>query len=347
MASRNTPAKRRSYAFGHDDRVPAFNLLGTTFPEGTNVERGLHLAGLDKWNVTTRPLYYAVGETEEEVDFLEIPGRVATVRDNAATEDGYSWLGVGMTDSFVVSQNEDVAAFGSTLLDVSKGDLLLDSGGAYRYGSRCFISLRVPEAVTVGTEQIARYMLLTWGHDGSQAVTIKPHDYRIQCTNAVPSVLGDNAFPVYKVRHVGMGLHGKIDEARAALGIMFDSGDALKALVERWASVEVTDARFEQIVDRLLPVVDDGPGATRRADDRANVHAVYADEGNAGIHGTAWGALNAWTEWSEWHQGQYETAQTRALAQFTSDTFERRRNMAPAAIRYVLPQAAQRALAAV
>ena len=128
---------------------------------------------------------------------------------------------------------------------------------------------------------------------------------------------------------------------------MFDSGDALKTLVERWASVEVTDARFEQIVDRLLPVVDDGPGAARRADDRANVHAVYADEGNAGIHGTAWGALNAWTEWSEWHMGQYETAQARALAQFTSDTFERRRNMAPAAIRYVLPQAAQRALAPV
>lgn len=334
-------ASRRQYAFGHADRRPAYNVLGTAFPSGTSVDKGLELAGMANWNVTKEPLMCPVGG-DDEMQILDINGRFATVRSNPDAPLGYSWLGVGMTDAYEVVQNEGPGEFASALLDVAHGDLLLTAGGAYRYGTRCFLQFQVPEDIHIGADALRRYMTVTWAHDGSQAVIFKPQDFRVECTNQMPGLLGDVAEPTYKVRHTGRGLEGKIDEARRALQIMFDSGDALKEVVEKWASVTVSDDQFSQVVDRLLPITD-GPASHRREDERAGLHGVWEAEANAPIRGTAWGAVNAWTEFSDWHLGQYEDAQARALAQLHG-TIDTRRNQGVGALRVVLPLRDRRTL---
>jgi phage/plasmid-like protein (TIGR03299 family) len=247
-----------------------------------------------------------------------------------------------MTDAYEVVQNEGPGEFASALLDVAHGDLLLQAGGAYRFGTRCFLQFQVPDDITIGEERVRRFLTVTWAHDGSQAVIFKPQDYRVECTNQMPALLGSEAEPSYKVRHTGRGLEGKIDEARAALQIMFNSGDKLREVVERWASVTVSDEQFDQVVDHVLPVTD-GPANYRRTDERATLHRLWETDANAPIRNTAWGAAQAWVEFSDWHLGQYENEQARALAQLHG-SIDTRRNLGVAALRAVLPVTQRRAL---
>ena len=61
--------------------------------------------------------------------------------------------------------------------------------------------------------------------------------------------------------------------------------------------------QFPAILNALVPEPvkpDSQTGVTRRQNKRDGIAAAYRLPANAGIHGTAWGAYNAFTEYTDW-----------------------------------------------
>jgi phage/plasmid-like protein (TIGR03299 family) len=309
-------------------RVPGWHQLGVTADKDLTIEEALDLGHLKDWQVHTEPIMVPVGEGDA-FHMLTDETR-AIVRSNPFVPGEYDILGRGVTDEYVTIQNEEAGEFAQTILD--SGEVVADAAGSLFGGKRVFITLRLPEDITIkGTDdKIRPYLVLDWGHDGKTALTARGGGVRVVCWNTLAWSMRDGGAPVYRVRHTGSGVQGKVEQARTALRVTFSGANELAEVAAKWADTKVTGDQFDKIVEGLLPLNGDAqPSTVAKVTDRRDAlrnlyeHAPTQDY----IRGTAWGALNAWTEWSDWFAGSYQTDEARALAQTTSKTMEDRRSL--------------------
>jgi len=110
--------------------------------------------------------------------------------------------------------------------------------------------------------------------------------------------------------------------------------EAFQKEAEAFLDVAVTDAAFEQIVERLLPVAPNASAAVvgRAMESRSQVTGVYDSASVKAIRGTAWGALNAWTEWLDHTAGTYADESARMVAAITPGSGMDKRRLSGAAI---------------
>jgi phage/plasmid-like protein (TIGR03299 family) len=284
--------------------APAWHQLGNIVPGGTSdVNKVLTLGGID-FDVLRRP-----------VEFRQSPsGLYQQLPDHFVTERNDTGAGLGVVGGkYEVLQNHDAFAFLQDLVD--RYDVVWESAGAVRGGRRVFISMRLPDTVTIDAggiaDQIIPFIVALNSHDGSSLFQVVVTPWRPVCRNTERFALRD-ANSRWGVRHT-RNARDRIEEARRTLGLSVKYFDEFAAEEEALARTELALADFHQVVNELWqPLVNDASIRTRnnhqrRVDELTALYTENADQ----LGATAYAAERAITEFADWKQGIRPTGSLR------------------------------------
>ena len=200
-------------------------------------------AGLD-WTVSVRPLVTFDRENETEGNFIDVPNHYATVRD---TDD--SVLGV-VGNRYTPIQNLECFNFLDTVL--SDYDATYETAGSLDDGKVVWMLLNLNKDIAVGDDVTIPYLLLSNSHDGSSALKAVTTPIRVVCQNTLQLALG-NYKTSFSFRHT-QNLQKRMAQARSALELSYQYVDGFTEEVERLIFQEVTDQKFNELVQTIMPV---------------------------------------------------------------------------------------------
>lgn len=272
-------------------RQDAWHRLGQVKADGQmTVDEALEMAHLSGWNVVKEPIYTSDG--------LVVPGRNATV----ATINGKRTVLGDVGDRYVVFQNEEHATFLNTLVDEAGAHV--ETAGALGRGEKVFVSLRLPDSVTVGGQsgdKVDTYIGALNAHDASQPFTIVTTPIRWECQNMINYSLS-RATNRHTVRHSGAGLKGAVDEARRVLGLIYKYNEEFEREAERLVQTSMTSSSFEEMIVAEYGYQGENMAAQERSDERIGQMMTLFDTAgtNANIRDTAWAGFNAIVEYFDW-----------------------------------------------
>ena len=183
----------------------------------------------------------------------------------------------------------------STLLDTSKDDLGVGSAGLLKGGGVAWVEVTMPDTITTPEGVAFRPNLLAaTSFNGSLATTYKRTVQATVCDNTLSVALSERGQTV-KIRHSRNSLT-KIADVREALAIVHGIADDFTAQVAELCSVKITEAQFEQMIDKIAPMPKPGEAKTTRAltlaeGKRDELFRLWSkDERVAPWRGTAFGA---------------------------------------------------------
>lgn len=281
--------------------VPAWHGLGTVIPGGiSDIDTVLKLAGLD-WTVELIPVTYPwKGETKVN------PGRWNALRND--TGDALGIVGDGVAGGGLI-QNRRAFEF---LQELTQTDVMpWESAGALRGGRRTFVSMRLPENITVDPEgindKIIPFVVAINNHDGQGTFMVIVTPWRPLCANTERFAVRD-AQTSWKVRHTSGALN-QLNEARRTLALS-------NAYYAQYAEEENQLARadfeidaFRALVDDLWPMDEDADRTekgqkaleTRRANRQEELAKVWTENADK-LGKTAYAAERAVTQYLDHHQ---------------------------------------------
>ena len=185
-------------------------------------------------------------------------------------------------------------------VEVLLGDQLgIGSAGMLRNGAVAWVSVEVPETVTVPSvgEAFRPSLLATTSFDGSLATTYKRVATRVVCDNTLNIGLGEHT-PTVRVKHTRDSL-GRLDviTARQALGIVFQMADEFTHTIEALCASTVTDRQWDQFLLGHMgerPEENKGGAQTKWDNRRDGLTDMYRTDARvAPWTNTAWGVLQA------------------------------------------------------
>lgn len=141
-----------------------------------------------------------------------------------------------------------------------------------------------------------------WGfnsYDGSWAFRVKTGNFRVECANMAAMALrgsGEESMSGdWTTKHTS-NVMDRVAAAQRTLGIWKEYNDLFFEQAEDMIHVELTDGRFERIINDLFEV--DGE---KNVDAINNVRAIYElSPTQMKLNGTFWGGFNAVTEYNDW-----------------------------------------------
>jgi phage/plasmid-like protein (TIGR03299 family) len=284
--------------------VPAWHELGNIIPGGTaDVEQVLTLGGID-FEVFRRPVEYR--------NRVDGPGLILADQFVTVRQDTEAGLGV-VGSKYEVLQNRDAFAFLQDLVD--RHDVVWESAGAVREGRRVFISMRLPNTVTIDAagvnDQIIPFIVALNSHDGSSLFQVVVTPWRPVCRNTERFALRD-AHARWGVRHT-RNARDRIAEARRTLGLSVRYFEHFAAEEEALAQTELALTEFRQVIDDLWePPADDATTRTRNSHGRRKEELTNLFNANAQRLGsTAYTAERAITEYADWRKAVRPTGSLR------------------------------------
>jgi phage/plasmid-like protein (TIGR03299 family) len=249
----------------------------------------LESAMLSGWDVRLSPVSFPA-------DYRVITPAYSVIRTNPADK-GTDVLAV-VGDRYQVFQNEDLFAFGDNILD---GGGSWESAGSIKQGRQVFGSIKIDRELILDPQGIAdkteSYLLITTSHDGSSAIQAMVTPVRVVCQNTLNMALR-GAQQSFKVRHTAKQAD-RVAEARRVLGLSFAHMDEFDTMAQELFQTEFTNKQFDELILAIYPQPDVASKAsfTKHTDKVDFIKALYLNSPTqAGITGTAWGALNAMTE---------------------------------------------------
>ena len=168
--------------------------------------------GLD-FTVSKRPLC----RIDKQVSVNEL-GQLAThdklVETNwyATTNDSTDEsLGV-VGNQYTVTQNEQIM---ETLEEIAKDNgFTISHSGPLNGGRQCFAQLKLNESIQIGPDELVKYVVATWGHDGKHGVRIGYGNRVVSCSNQFYQFYNKAQ---YKLRH-----NSTIDESLRAIPVIMN-----------------------------------------------------------------------------------------------------------------------------
>ena len=276
-------------------REPAWHSLGANFADrdGLTVAEALHASHQD-FTVRKVPLTTA---GDDLADPITVPDTYATVREHPLTGET-NVLGT-VSGRYTILQNRDGFDLAQQLVN-SHGANIVSAGGLFD-DRRTFVTLRLPDELTIGSDPYEIFLTLLNSHDGSTALTAAVTPVRVVCANTARAAL-ERARYQWSARHTA-GLVDRVDEARRTLNLASEHTEALRLLGEQLLGQRFTLAQFDQMAQTLLPLDED---ATTRKSNRIraaheNLRGLFAESPTqASIRGTRWAAYHAFTEFADW-----------------------------------------------
>jgi phage/plasmid-like protein (TIGR03299 family) len=273
--------------------VPAWHTLGTVIPGGTSdIDTVLTLAGID-FEVTSRPVLY---QNTIDGPTRALPDQFVTVRQDTGA-------GLGVVGArYAIFQNRSIFEFLQDL--VADHDIVWESAGALREGRKVFVTLRLPETITIDAEgindEIVPFIAAINSHDGSSTAQVVTTPWRILCGNTERFAVRDT-LTRWGVRHT-RNARDRIAEARRTLRLSAQYFQVFAAEEETLSHTEVSPTQFHQIIEHLWCPPE--PNASKRtltqyATRRDLLTGLY-ETNSAQLGHTAYAAERAITEYTDW-----------------------------------------------
>jgi phage/plasmid-like protein (TIGR03299 family) len=306
--------------------TPAWHGLGTVIPGGTtDIDQVLELAGID-YDVDLRPVLY---QTE--------PGTGAQVlHDQFVTVRGDTGAGLGCVGKrYEVIQNRHAFEFLQDLVD--SYDVVWESAGALRQGRKVFVSMRLPDTVTITadgvTDEIVPFIVAINSHDGSSLFQVVVTPWRPVCGNTERFAVRD-AHTRWGVRHT-RNARDRIEQARRTLGLSVDYYRRFAAEEQALARTELALSEFRKLCDELWPPPqpDAAPAAKTRHQRRLHDLTGLYRTNTARLGATAYAAERAITQYADWRttmrptgalRGNMLAARATAVMEGTADDLKTR-----------------------
>ncbi|MGW6502949.1 DUF932 domain-containing protein [Nonomuraea angiospora] len=256
--------------------TPAWHGLGEVIPGGTSSIEDVLRLGRIGFDVEKRAVRYSfMTDAEVTPQLRTAPDHFVTVRTDTGAP-----LGV-VGSKYTPIQNKDLFVFLQDLVD--EHDVVWESAGALRDGKRVFVTMRLPESVTIDpqgiNDEIIPFVVMLNSHDGQSPAQALVTPWRVVCANTERFAMRD-ASSSWKVRHTKSALD-RIHEARRTLGLTVTYYQEWAAEETALAQTEITVRAFRQLVDALWkPVDEDAPVRTRNTADRRRqrLDAMFRDE---------------------------------------------------------------------
>lgn len=138
-----------------------------------------------------------------------IPNAYATIR-----ADKQIPLGV-VRDRYTIVQNSDAFKFFDKA--IGKNKAIWQTAGSFNYGSRIFVTAKLPTNILVNGDPIENYLVFTTNHDGGGSVKILFTPIRVVCENTLNAAIkGSDNYITF--RHT-KSVHDNIEIADEILGI--------------------------------------------------------------------------------------------------------------------------------
>lgn len=287
--------------------------LGTAVEKELTSTAAMKLASLD-WQVEKNPIY-AMAPVREELKYSEISTHRAVVR-----KEDHKVLGL-VGEGYELIQNEEAFGFLDAL--VGEGLAMYNTAGSLFGGRRVFCCCKLPDSVQVGPDQVDKYLVAIWGHDGSMAYHIKWTPIRVVCWNTASA-----AFDIYgsrvratdcvSVRHT-KHWKDRAAEAREVLNLTQIYYKRLEACFQKLIATPLRESDFTKFAAKLYPDAQNEKGnVIDRSKQRDALRELFHHgKGNEhpDVKGTRWAGFNAVTEYIDhgkvYWPGKYGVEDTR------------------------------------
>jgi len=178
---------------------------------------------------------------------IEVPNRVAIVRD-----DTFDVLGV-VSPSYEPHQYDEwLLTSVANLLD---DDLVIGSAGLLKGGAIAWTQVEMPENFRIADVEFRPNLLATTSFNGSIATTFKRTVTVVVCDNTRNAALRENS-PEISIRHTSKSML-RLGDARSALSIVHQMGDAFSQEIETLLAMKVSDVQFQRFVEAHVPINDE------------------------------------------------------------------------------------------
>ena len=217
-----------------------------------------------------------------------------------------------------VRQNREVLERALAVVGASRGDAVIDTCGVLKGGARFFSTIDLGSLIIDPTgvnDKIARYLVVSHGHDGFWPIRYANTDIRAVCQNTVIMGLKE-AERVFTARHT-RNADEYMKTAQDALHISTEWAKAFKNQAELMLGIPVPQSsqKVDKVINAVFPIRKDESDRQRRNREEINgtIRALYANQRNAGGFGyNGWSIYNAVVEFLDHHRrGEVED---RALA---------------------------------
>ena len=288
---------------------PAWHRLGTTLNAPPTVREAITLAGLD-WTVRLQPLHMRF-----DGDEMDVPG-YATVRDSDRKV-----LGVVGTD-YEPLQNQDAFDFFQPWLD--EGLATLETAGSLRGGKRVWVlaKLRSDNMVIVKGDEIAKFVLLSNGHDGNLAIRTGFTGIRVLCANTMAEAHGSKTSKLLRIRHSKKSKEALLG-LREVMNLAEKEFEATADQFRYLASKGVVAEDLKTFVKQVFKpkVLEGGPLVTHADESDCErlmgriIPLFEKGRGNdlPGVAGTMWAAYNAVNEYLAYDRGRTDDGRLHSL----------------------------------
>lgn len=278
-------------------REAPWHRLGTVLSEYPTRVLAMAEAGLD-WTVESTSIHRKLDGGDRGITFPTLGGWQALYR-----SDTMDVLHVAK-DSYEIVQNVVGFELGEALLDADQA-VLYETGGSIKGGKQCYLTLRVDEPVTISGDnsETFPYVVVTWTHDGSGAVSARATNIRVVCWNTLSASEAESQRTgrSFTFRHT-KNVMAKLDEAKQALaGVRSDHG-AFVEIANELAALAVTDETRERFVRTFVPMPEADVISDRVRENieraRKQVRGTFDSPSIPEAHrNTAYGLLLAGTEY--------------------------------------------------
>lgn len=273
--------------------IPAWHRLGVVTKGALTSTEAITKAGLD-WTVTLNPLFTGVTDAGGEEYGVEVPNHFATIR-----ESDNSVLGV-VGNRYTPIQNIECFDFMDTVVDDSEATY--ETAGSLFGGKVVWMLLNLNKPVKVDEDITHNYLLLTNSHDGSSSLKGLTTPIRVVCANTLRMALNGkkNSFAF---RHT-KNLQGKVAQARSILNGSYEYIDEFQLEMEKLLDTEITNQRFVEIMDTVLPIpeptTENVKAVTRITNQRGEITSLFNNPEFATQKNTAWALINATSNYEQW-----------------------------------------------
>lgn len=209
-------------------------------------------------------------------------------------------LGVASGSYPLLTPAETIVGFGDAIL--GKGHTRAATAGALDGGRQVFMSFELPDDLVIGGGDPATlYLTVNTSFDQSTASAARISAIRVVCANTL------EASRKAAKREIVFRKTARLDiqkmQAEAALKLVPEYVTSLKKEAEELLSIQVTNAKFLEIIEDLWGPGDDAGKAktTRWEGQRDQLMGLFATATTQEFgRGTGWAAVNAVTEHRDW-----------------------------------------------
>jgi phage/plasmid-like protein (TIGR03299 family) len=279
--------------------------LGHIIQEAPTAEEAIKLAGLN-WNVQEQSIYRIISGQPEKVESHKM-----LIRD-----DNDKQLGIVGKD-YAPLQNDKAFQFFNPFIE--SGLAQFETAGCLREGKTVWVLAKLNKApIEIGKgDQVAKFLLLSNGHDGSMAVRVGFTPIRVVCANTL--AMSHEAGESKLLRF----FHSKqVNQRLDAVQEIINAADAkFEATAEQYRALAKADvdqkalSKYVEIVFKFSAIEEARRqmAKDRITQDITRLFETGRGQDLKGAKGTYWGLYNAVTELLSYEKGRTEDSRLNSL----------------------------------